>query len=128
MGERKLIKDYFAHLEAEVTAQAASILSKDLEKVSPEKYKRICSDQQLIRERISLAESECIENHQIELQKNKLLDSDLKEDNILKAAFANKQLLFASIKFKNDNNGSFGSLVKINQYISKSGLVLLKKY
>ncbi len=128
MGERKLIKDYFAHLEAEVTAQAASILSKDLEKVSPEKYKRICSDQKFIRERISFAESECIENHQIELQKNKLLDSDLHEDNILKAAFANKQLLFASIKFKNDNNGSFGSLVKINQYISKSGLVLLKKY
>lgn len=129
LEETSLVKDYFVNLKAEVTSHSASILSKDLEKVNPKKYIRICSDRQVVLERIDISELDCISSLQTELKRNQIpTGSELNEDSVLRAALANKQLLFADIKFKKDDNCSFGILVRVNQFISKRGQVLLKKY
>ena len=127
--ETRLVKDYFANLKTEVTSHAASILSKDLEKVNPKKYSRICSDRQMLKDKIDQSEFDCLSSLQTELKRNQIINgSDSNEDGTLRAALANKQLLFAGIKFKEDDNCSFGILVRVNQFISKRGQVLLKKY
>lgn len=129
LEETRLVKDYFANLKAVVTSHSASILSKDLEKENPKKYSRICSDRQLMLERIDMSELDCIGSLQTELKRNQIpTGSELNEDSVLRAALVNKQLLFAGIKFKKDDNCSFGILVRVNQFISKRGQVLLKKY
>ncbi len=129
-----LIQNYFSQLKQEILAESFKILTKELQEADPVKYDQIQTSKINLIKRIDKFEERCIEKHLLELKQNQLEFNKLNsknlnyQDNILKAALGSEQLIFASLRFKDEENFRFGAVIKVNEFISRNGLQLIKRY
>ncbi len=130
---KDLIQKYFSQLKSELLAESSKVLTKDLQAVNPVKYNQVETSQNYLIQRLELAEERCIDRHFVELKQNNLGYDGVKcksleyQEKILKATFAHEQHIFANLRFKEEENLKFGVVVKVNEYISKNGIQLIKR-
>lgn len=128
----ELISCYFNNIREEIISQASLFLTKKLKDANLDRYNEIALNRDVLASHLLLAEKQCEQNCNQELVDCRIdaFESESTEhfkDKFQRAIFANKQLIYANIKCKNDRQG-LGVLIKLNEYISSSGVLVLKGF